>query len=82
LPLVVGESRGALAAKLEKRFAGLAPDQAVFHRASATTGTPDELIAYYRGLIDLGIRYFIAAIYSDDAESYELLARRVMLEFA
>ena len=45
-------------------------------------GTPDELIAYYRGLIDLGIRYFIAAIYSDDAESYELLARRVLPEFA
>jgi alkanesulfonate monooxygenase SsuD/methylene tetrahydromethanopterin reductase-like flavin-dependent oxidoreductase (luciferase family) len=82
LPVVVGESTGALAAKLEGRFAGLAPDQAAWHRASATSGTPDELIAYYRGLIDLGMRYFIAAIYSDDAESYELLARRVMPEFA
>jgi len=82
LPVVVGESTGALAAKLEARFGGLPPDQAAWHRASATTGTPDELIANYRELIDLGIRYFIAAIYFDDAESYELLAGRVMLEFA
>src|SRR5438477_10369765 len=70
LPLVIGESTGALAAKLEARFGSLRPDQAAWHRASVTVGTPDELIAYYRGLIDLGIRYFIAAIYSDDAESF------------
>ena len=82
LPVVIGESSDALATKLEARFGALATEQAARHRASAVSGTPGELIAYYRGLIDLGFRYFVAAIYSDDAETYELLARRVMPAFA
>ena len=82
LPVVLGESPDLLAAKLEAQFGGLSASQAAFHKASAVAGTPEDLIAYYRALIGLGIRYFIAAIYSDDAESYELLADRVMPAFA
>jgi hypothetical protein len=46
------------------------------------SGTPEDLLGYYHRLVGLGIRYFIAAIYSDDIESRELLTRREMPEFA
>jgi alkanesulfonate monooxygenase SsuD/methylene tetrahydromethanopterin reductase-like flavin-dependent oxidoreductase (luciferase family) len=82
LPVVVGTSTAALEAKLEARFGTLAADRAAFHRASIVSGTPADLVGYYRGLIGLGVRYFIAAMYSDDVESRELLARQVMPEFA
>jgi alkanesulfonate monooxygenase SsuD/methylene tetrahydromethanopterin reductase-like flavin-dependent oxidoreductase (luciferase family) len=81
LPVIVSASKDALEAKLESRFGALPADQAARNRASTVSGTPDDLIGYYHGLIGLGIRYFIAAIYSDDVESRELLARRVMPEF-
>jgi len=82
LPVVVGASAAALEAKLEALFGSVPADSAAFHRRSIVSGTPEDLIGYYHGLIDLGIRYFIAAIYADDSESRELLARRVMQEFA
>jgi alkanesulfonate monooxygenase SsuD/methylene tetrahydromethanopterin reductase-like flavin-dependent oxidoreductase (luciferase family) len=82
LPVVVGESSTALEAKLEARFGAVPADRSALHQTSIVSGTPEDLIGYYHGLIDLGIRYFIAAIYADDNESRELLARRVMPEFA
>jgi len=82
LPVVVGGSAAALEAKLEARLGALPADRATLQRTSIVSGTPKDLIGYYHGLIDLGIRYFIAAIYADDSESRELLARWVMPEFA
>jgi alkanesulfonate monooxygenase SsuD/methylene tetrahydromethanopterin reductase-like flavin-dependent oxidoreductase (luciferase family) len=80
LPLIAAESPSAVVAKLDARLAELPPAAATRRRAAVVAGTPSDLIAYYRGLADAGLRYFIAAIYVDDDESRELLARRVMPE--
>ena len=65
---------------------GFGDNEAVFqvaqYRVGAVAGTPADLIAYYRALVGLGIRCFIAAIFADDTGSYELFAHQVMPEFA
>jgi hypothetical protein len=45
-------------------------------------GTPEEEIAYYRALVEAGMRYFIAGIGPSDRETLELLGREVLPAFA
>lgn len=74
-PLVLAGTRAALEAKL-------AAMPAVAQRSSLIAGTPDEAVAYYRALVEVGMRYFIAMILPGDRETLEVLGRAVLPEFA
>ncbi|HSL01544.1 MAG TPA: hypothetical protein VK869_14510 [Rubrobacteraceae bacterium] len=41
-------------------------------------GTPEDAVAYYRALVDVGVRYFIASV--ADAKTLEILAEEVVPE--
>jgi alkanesulfonate monooxygenase SsuD/methylene tetrahydromethanopterin reductase-like flavin-dependent oxidoreductase (luciferase family) len=73
VPVVLAETRAALAAKL----AAIPSHIRSGYESSMVAGTPDELVAYYRALADAGLDYFIAGIVGDDRETVRLLARRV-----
>lgn len=47
-------------------------------RSGVVAGSPEEIIAHYQGLVDLGVQYFIAWTHSDDHETLRLLAREVV----
>jgi alkanesulfonate monooxygenase SsuD/methylene tetrahydromethanopterin reductase-like flavin-dependent oxidoreductase (luciferase family) len=80
LPLIAAETPAAVAAKVDERFGSLSPEQQARRRAAVAAGTPAQLVDYYRGLVDAGLRYFVVAIDADDEESRDLLARRVIPE--
>lgn len=44
------------------------------------TGTPGDAVAYYRALVEAGVRYFITSV--ADAETLRLLAEEVVPEVA
>jgi alkanesulfonate monooxygenase SsuD/methylene tetrahydromethanopterin reductase-like flavin-dependent oxidoreductase (luciferase family) len=79
LPVLLAETPEALRAKLER-----SPHQGFlkFFASSALVGTPGEAVAYYRSLIEAGVRYFIAGLLGDDVETIRLLAEQVMPELA
>jgi alkanesulfonate monooxygenase SsuD/methylene tetrahydromethanopterin reductase-like flavin-dependent oxidoreductase (luciferase family) len=74
VPVVLAETRAALATKL----AAIPPHILAGYQSSLIAGTPDNLVAYYRPLIDAGLNYFMAGIYGDDRETVRLLAREVV----
>ena len=41
-------------------------------------GTPEDAVAYYRALVNVGVRYFIASV--ADAKTLRLLAEQVVPE--
>jgi alkanesulfonate monooxygenase SsuD/methylene tetrahydromethanopterin reductase-like flavin-dependent oxidoreductase (luciferase family) len=74
LPLVLGETAAAIAAKqetapsvLRKRF-----------QSSMVAVTLGEAIAYYRALVQAGIQYFIIAIFPNDIETLQLFSQQVI----
>ena len=74
-PLVIAESSGAAAEKIERYI----PARLVEATAtSIVAGTPTEAITFYARLISLGFQYFIAAVY--DLDTARLLAERVIPE--
>lgn len=73
-PVLLAES----AAKVEAKRAAL---PATFRDAEGLFGTPADAIAYYRPLVDSGLRYFIANLATfEDVETARLLAERVLPE--
>jgi alkanesulfonate monooxygenase SsuD/methylene tetrahydromethanopterin reductase-like flavin-dependent oxidoreductase (luciferase family) len=77
LPLVMARDRAAVEAKYlrvpERRRAGQA--------SSLKALTPEEGVAYYRGLADAGMQHFVIGLLPDDVETAELVAERVMPAF-
>jgi hypothetical protein len=78
VPVVLAETRAALAAKLDA-IPGHIRDG---YASSLVAGTPDELVAHYRALADAGLNYFMAGVYGDDRETVRLLARGVVPQLA
>lgn len=74
VPVVLAETPVALAEKLD------AIPEVVRrgYASSALAGSPDDAIAYYRGLISAGLNYFMAGVYGADIETARLLAERVV----
>ncbi|MGH2534130.1 MAG: LLM class flavin-dependent oxidoreductase [Thermomicrobiales bacterium] len=50
--------------------------------AATKAFTPDEAVAYYQSLVDVGARYFVVQLDADDRETIELLATDVMPRIA
>lgn len=73
LPLVLGETTAAIAAKQERAPAVLRET----FQESMVAITPDEAIAYYRALVQAGIQYFILGILPSDIETLQLFSRQV-----
>jgi alkanesulfonate monooxygenase SsuD/methylene tetrahydromethanopterin reductase-like flavin-dependent oxidoreductase (luciferase family) len=72
-PLVLAETEAALADKRNRQPAGYRElRQGLF-------GTPEQAIAYYRPLVEAGMRYFIVNLATyEDTETARLLAERVL----
>jgi alkanesulfonate monooxygenase SsuD/methylene tetrahydromethanopterin reductase-like flavin-dependent oxidoreductase (luciferase family) len=74
VPVVLAETPSALRQKMAAM-----PEQVRRGYASSTlAGLPDDAIAYYRALAEVGLTYFIAGIYGDDRQTVRLLAERVV----
>jgi alkanesulfonate monooxygenase SsuD/methylene tetrahydromethanopterin reductase-like flavin-dependent oxidoreductase (luciferase family) len=77
LPLVMARDRAAVEAKYlrvpERRRTGQA--------SSLKALTPEEGVAYYRGLAEAGMQHFVVGLLPDDVETAELVAERVMPAF-
>jgi len=77
LPLVMARDRAAVEAKYlrvpERRRTGQA--------SSLKALTPEEGVAYYRGLADAGMQHFVIGLLPDDVETAELVAEQVMPAF-
>lgn len=76
MPLFLAETEATLQEKLasvpqltRERFA-----------PSTMAGTPQDAVAYFRSLVQAGMRYFIIFIYPKDAETVRLLAEHVVPE--
>jgi alkanesulfonate monooxygenase SsuD/methylene tetrahydromethanopterin reductase-like flavin-dependent oxidoreductase (luciferase family) len=78
--LMLEETDKAAKAKLDRYYPnGLTEEQ---HR-TRIFGSPDTVIAYFRGLADLGFRYFVVQIQdSRDLETIRLLGEAVASTFA
>jgi hypothetical protein len=77
MPLVLAPTRAALEAKLSRM-----PQGTLSWAADALfAGTPDEAIAFYRGLAERGFQYFITNPLGGDEETVELLGSEVMPAF-
>lgn len=72
LPLILAERQDELETKVKTYGWG------EFWAPSTFAGTPAEAIAYYQGLIDVGMQYFIAFVSENDVETVRLLAEQVM----
>lgn len=73
-PVVLAETEAALAAKRN----ALPP---AYRNVQGLFGTPGEAVAYYRPLVEAGLRYFIVNLATyEDAETARLLAERVLPE--
>ena len=78
MPLILAETREALATKL----AGMDQEKLSWCGPALFAGTPEEAIAFYRGLVAVGFQYFIANVLDGDESTIELLATAVMPGFA
>lgn len=78
MPLIVAETREALARKMAK----MPQDVLAWCGPALFAGTPEETIAFYKDLAGKGFQYFIANILAGDEESVELLAEAVQPAFA
>jgi alkanesulfonate monooxygenase SsuD/methylene tetrahydromethanopterin reductase-like flavin-dependent oxidoreductase (luciferase family) len=72
-PMVLAETETALATKRNQLPAGYR------ERRQGLYGTPEDAIAYYRPLVEAGLRYFIVNLATyEDGETARLLAREVL----
>ena len=78
MPLILAPSRAAL----ETKLARMPQDTLAWAADALFAGTPEEAIAYYRALAELGFQYFITNPLGGDEETVELLGTEVMPEFA
>lgn len=74
LYLLLGETQAAADAKLGQ----LSPIGRQLVMDSVMALTPDQAIAYFRGLVAAGVQYFIPAINGNDVETVRLLAEEVV----
>ncbi len=74
LPLVLGETPSAIAAKHEVVPTMLRE----MFQSSAVAVTPREAIAYYRALIQAGMQYFIIGTWPNDVETLQLFSQQVV----
>jgi alkanesulfonate monooxygenase SsuD/methylene tetrahydromethanopterin reductase-like flavin-dependent oxidoreductase (luciferase family) len=74
VPVVLAETASVLEAKL-----AAIPETARRGYASSTVAClPADAVAYYQGLAEAGLNYFIAGVYGNDTETGRLLAERVI----
>jgi hypothetical protein len=73
-PLILGETRARVQASVD----AIPSATKAFIEASLVAGTPEDAIAYYQGLAEAGIQYFIPTILGLDVETVELLANRAI----
>jgi alkanesulfonate monooxygenase SsuD/methylene tetrahydromethanopterin reductase-like flavin-dependent oxidoreductase (luciferase family) len=66
-PLILAETPEALQPKLQ-----------LFSWPPTFAGTPEEACAYFRTLVEAGIRYFIICMHGSDEETLHLLGQRVV----
>ncbi len=77
MPLILAETPQAVTAKL----AGMSRETLERCGPAVFAGTPDEAIAFYRDLAEVGYHYFVANILDGDTETIDLLASGVMPAF-
>jgi alkanesulfonate monooxygenase SsuD/methylene tetrahydromethanopterin reductase-like flavin-dependent oxidoreductase (luciferase family) len=68
--------------KLQLAYPEYAESLAQSNRVGSFAGTPDQVIAYYQGLAELGFQYFLANVTVPDFETVELLGKYVLPAFA
>jgi alkanesulfonate monooxygenase SsuD/methylene tetrahydromethanopterin reductase-like flavin-dependent oxidoreductase (luciferase family) len=73
-PLILGETRARVQAGVD----AIPSATKAFIQASLVAGTPEDAIAYYQGLAEAGIEYFIPTLLGLDEETLDLLADRVV----
>lgn len=76
MPLFLAETEAAL----EKKLATVPPLTRERFAPSTMAGTPQQAIAYFRSLVEAGMRYFITFIYPKDADTVRILAEHVVPE--
>jgi alkanesulfonate monooxygenase SsuD/methylene tetrahydromethanopterin reductase-like flavin-dependent oxidoreductase (luciferase family) len=50
--------------------------------AGIVAGTPDEVVAYYKRLVELGFQYFVACVIAPDYETAKLMGKYVIPAFS
>jgi alkanesulfonate monooxygenase SsuD/methylene tetrahydromethanopterin reductase-like flavin-dependent oxidoreductase (luciferase family) len=78
MPLILAETRPAL----DRKMAAMPQDTLAWCGPALFAGTPEEAVAFYRGLAGKGFQYFVANILGGDDETVELLAEAVQPAFA
>ena len=78
MPLILAPTRAAL----ETKLADMPQDTLAWAADALFAGTPEEAIAFYRALADLGFQYFITNPLGGDEETVELLGEAVVPAFA
>lgn len=74
IPLVMGETPAAAAAKL----AAIPPMMRETFRSGEIALTPAEAIEYYNALVQAGMQYFIITVTPDDVETIQLFGQQVL----
>ena len=77
VPVVLAETASGLEAKL----AAIPETVRRGYASSTLAGLPEDAVAYYQGLAEAGLNYFIAGVYGNDTETVRLLAEQVMPAF-
>jgi alkanesulfonate monooxygenase SsuD/methylene tetrahydromethanopterin reductase-like flavin-dependent oxidoreductase (luciferase family) len=78
MPLVMAENEHALQTKL----AGMPQDVLEWCGDALFAGTPDETIAFYQTLADIGFQYFIANILDGDDDTIRLMGKYLVPYFS
>ena len=78
MPLVMAETQSAL----ERKLAGMPQDTLEWCGDALFAGTPDEAVAFYRDLAELGFGYFIANILDGDDDTIRLMWEHLVPAFA
>jgi alkanesulfonate monooxygenase SsuD/methylene tetrahydromethanopterin reductase-like flavin-dependent oxidoreductase (luciferase family) len=76
-PLVIAESMGRVAEKIERYLPAWVRD---ITRETIVADTPDKVVEHYGRLVRAGFQYFIAFVYGNDLETIRLLSERVVPE--
>lgn len=78
MPLILAPTRAAL----EKKLKTMPQDTLAWAADALFAGTPEEAIAFYRALAELGFQYFVTNPLGGDEETVELLGTAVIPAFA
>jgi alkanesulfonate monooxygenase SsuD/methylene tetrahydromethanopterin reductase-like flavin-dependent oxidoreductase (luciferase family) len=74
LPLVLGETTSAIAAKQET----ISPALREAVRSGIFEGTPSDAVAHYRDVIRAGMQYIIVCVWYNDLETLRLFGEQVL----